>query len=162
MYMIYLIPFLLFSPLLILQLTVIPFFAIENVVPDLTIILLVIIAIRRGQIQGTIYGFLFGLLLDVFTGGLIGSAMFSKTLAGFIAGYFYSENPEDSTGLDLKFVGLIFMCASIDSFFYSLLGTAELSSGIQYFIFDYSLFPGLYTSVICLPLVGLKRLRIPI
>jgi len=162
MFMFYLIPFLIFLPLLILQLTVIPFFAIDNVVPDLTIILLVILAIRRGQIQGTIYGFLFGLLLDIFTGGLIGSAMFSKTLAGFIAGYFYSENPEESTVLDFKFISIVFLCASIDSFFYSILGTSELNSGIQYFIFDYSIFPGLYAFVICLPLVGLKRLRIPI
>lgn len=162
MYVFYLMPFILFVPLLILQLTLIPLFAIENVVPELTTILLVFLALRRGQIQGAIYGFLFGFLLDIFTGGIIGSAMFSKTLAGFTAGYFYSENPEESSSLDFKFVSIVFLCASIDSFFYSLLGTTELSSGIQYFIFDYSLFPGLYTSIICLPLVGLKRVRIPI
>ena len=162
MYLFYSIPFILFMPLLILQLTLVPLFAIEGVVPDLTIILLVFLALRRVQIQGTIYGFLFGFLLDIFTGGLIGSAMFSKTLAGFIAGYFYSENPEESSNLDFKFVSIIFLCASIDSFFYSLLGTTELSSGIQYFIFDYSLFPGLYTAVVSLPLVGLKRIGIPI
>lgn len=162
MYLFYLIPFMLFVPLLILQLTLIPLFAIESVVPDLTIILIVFLAIRRGQIQGTIYGFLFGLLFDIFTGGLIGSAMFSKTLAGFIAGYFYSESPKESSGLNFKFISIVFLCASIDSFFYSLLGTTELSSGIQYFIFDYSIFPGLYTAIISLPLAGLKQERIPI
>ena len=162
MYLFYLIPFLLFAPLLILQLTLVPLFAIKSVVPDLTIILLVFVTLKRGQLQGAIYGFLFGLLLDIFTGGLIGSAMFSKTLAGFIAGYFYAENPEEISGLDFKFVGIVFLCASIDSFFYSILGTTELSSGIQYYIFDYSLFPGLYTSIISLPLSGFKLARIPI
>ena len=162
MYLFYSIPFILFMPLLILQLTLVPLFAIEGVVPDLIIILLVFLALRRGQIQGTVYGFLFGFLLDIFTGGLIGSAMFSMTLAGFIAGYFFSENPEESLSLDFKFVSIVFLCASIDSFFYSLLGTTELSSGIQYFIFDYSLFPGLYTAIVSLPLVGLKRIGIPI
>jgi len=131
-------------------------------VPDLTIVLLVYVALRRGQLQGTIYGFLFGLLLDIFTGGLIGSAMFSKTLAGFIAGYFYSELTEESAGLDFKFVGIVFLCASIDSFFYSILGTTELSSGIQYYIFDFSLFPALYTAIVSMPLAGLNKIRMPI
>ena len=160
--MYYIKPVILFIPLLILQLTLIPLFSIENIVPDLTIILIVLIGMRRGQIQGAVYGFLFGLFLDIFTGGLIGSAMFSKTLAGFIAGYFYSENLEESSGLDFKFIGIVFLCASIDSFFYSLLGTTELSSGIQYFIFDYFIFPGLYTTIISLPLAGIKQNRIPI
>ena len=162
MFMIYIIPLLLFVPLLILQLTLVPLFAIESVVPDLTIILLVYLALRRGQLQATVYGFLFGLLLDIFTGGLIGSAMFSKTLAGFIAGYFYSELTEESSGLDFRFVSIVFLCASIDSFFYSILGTTELSSGFQYYIFDYSLFPGMYTAIISMSLAGLKKIRIPV
>ena len=160
--MFYSIPFLFFIPLLLLQLTLMPIFEIEGIVPDLIIILVVFVALRRGQVQGTIYGFLFGLLLDIFTGGLIGSAMFSKTLAGFTAGYFYSENPEKSADPNFKFVSIVFLCASIDSFFYSILGTTELSSGIQYYIFDYSLFPGLYTAIISLPSIGLKQVRIPI
>jgi rod shape-determining protein MreD len=123
---------------------------------------LILTAVRRGQIQGTVYGFIFGMFHDIFTGGLIGSAMFSKTLAGFIAGYFYSESVEESSGLDIKFVGIVFLCASIDSFFYSLLGTTELSAGIQYFIFDYSIFPGLYAAVVSLLLAGVKRSRIPV
>lgn len=162
MYFFYALPIIIFLPLLILQLTIVPLFSIESIVPDLTTILLILTAVRRGQVQGTIYGFVFGMFQDIFTGGLIGSAMFSKTLAGFIAGYFYSEGIDESTGLDFKFAGIVFLCAAIDSFFYSLLGTTELSSGIQYFIFDYSIFPGLYTAVVSLPLAGIKRSRIPV
>ena len=65
-------------------------------------------------------------------------------------------------GKKLVDAGIVFLCASIDSFFYSILGTTELSSGIQYYLFDYSLFPGLYTAIVSLPLIGLKRVRIPI
>ena len=162
MYKYYALPIIIFVPLLIIQLTLNPLFTIESIVPDLITILLVVLAVRRGQIQGTIYGFIFGLLHDIFTGGLIGSAMFSKTIAGFIAGYFYSEGTERSSRLDVKFIGIVFLCASIDSFFYSLLGTAELSSGIQYFLFDYSIFPGLYTALVSFPLAGVKHSRIPV
>jgi rod shape-determining protein MreD len=162
MYRYYAQPVIIFVPLLILQLTMIPLFSIEGVVPDLTTILLVLIAVRRGQIQGTIYGFIFGLFYDIFTGGLIGSAMFSKTLAGFTAGYFFSESVEDSSALGFKFISVLFLCASLDSYFYSLLGTTELSAGIQYFLFDYLIFPGLYTALVSLPLAGIKYSRIPV
>ncbi len=162
MYLYYAWPIIIFLPVLILQLTLIPLFSIENIVPDLTLIVLIFTSVRRGQLQGTVYGFIFGVFYDIFTGGLIGSAMFSKTLAGFIAGYFYSESAEESSGLDIKFTGIVFLCASIDSFFYSLLGTTELSSGIQYFIFDYSIFPGLYTAIVGLPLTFMKRSRNPV
>ncbi|HEX9739356.1 MAG TPA: rod shape-determining protein MreD, partial [Ignavibacteriaceae bacterium] len=64
-------PVFLFIPLLILQTTVIPLFAVYNAVPDLILILLVFYAISYGQIFGTVLGFGFGFLFDLITGSLL-------------------------------------------------------------------------------------------
>jgi rod shape-determining protein MreD len=79
---------------LVLQTTLVHFLAIQGIVPDLVLLWVITIAIRRGQIPATIAGFLLGLALDLISGpdGVLGLAALSKTVGGFLAGYFYSEN----------------------------------------------------------------------
>jgi rod shape-determining protein MreD len=60
-------------------------------------------AVKKGQKFGMLLGFIFGILFDVFSGGLIGPAMFSKTVAGLLQGYFYNENKIELT-LVLRFL----------------------------------------------------------
>ena len=84
----YIKPFLFFIPAVILQLVVVPLISIEGVVPDLVIIVLVYSVMNIGQFYGTALGFSFGLLFDLVSGGVLGSAMFSKTLTGFPCGIF--------------------------------------------------------------------------
>ena len=91
----YLVAILLFFPLLIIQTTIVPLIAINGVIPDLIIILLAFYALKMGQLHGTILGFIYGLLFDLITGGLLGSSMLSKTVTGFVIGYFYNENKKD-------------------------------------------------------------------
>ncbi len=97
----YIISLVLFFPLLVVQTTIIPLVEINGIVPDLIMILLVYYAIKYGQIYGTVLGFVYGFFFDLITGSLFGSVMFSKTLTGFIAGYFSNENKRDYY---LKFV----------------------------------------------------------
>src|SRR5512139_3302789 len=79
---------------LLLHTTIVPFIAIGDVVPDLPLLLVISIAIRRGQIPGTLAGFFIGLALDLLSGGdgVMGLSALTKTVAGFLAGYFYNEN----------------------------------------------------------------------
>ncbi len=78
----------------VLQTTVVRFLAIQGIVPDIVLLWVVAIAIRRGQIPATIAGFLLGLGLDLISGpdGVLGLTALTKTVGGFLAGYFYNEN----------------------------------------------------------------------
>jgi len=79
---------------LLLQTTLARFLVIQGIVPDLVLLWVITIAIRRGQIPATIAGFSLGLALDLISGpdGVLGLAALSKTVGGFLAGYFYNEN----------------------------------------------------------------------
>src|SRR3954462_3522952 len=76
--------------LLLVQLNL-GYIAVENVTPDLLVILTVFIAVREGQFTGEIAGFILGLLFDLISSDIIGTNALLKMLAGFIAGYFYNE-----------------------------------------------------------------------
>ena len=131
-----------------LQLALIPFISIEGIIPDLIVIYIVIFALRYGQLKGTLFSFIVGLFFDLISGGLIGSAMFAKTLAGFIAGYFHKDEYEEVFSNQLLFTSIIFISASIDSFFYAILGSAEVKLNILSLIFSNAIFPAAYTSLI--------------
>ncbi len=85
--------------LLLLQTTVVRFMAIDSIAPDLLLLWTVIAGIRYGQIAGTTTGFGTGVLLDLLSGadGMLGLGAFAKTVAGFLAGYFYNENKTEQT-----------------------------------------------------------------
>ena len=87
----YIIPLFIFIPVVLIQLTIIPFISIQEIIPDLLLIAVVYFSILYGQIFGTITGASYGLMYDLISGNLVGSNMLSKTVAGFIAGYFSGE-----------------------------------------------------------------------
>lgn len=149
----YIFPLLLFIPLLILQTTIIPLFALFNSIPDLILILLVFYAISYGQIYGTVLGFVFGFLFDLITGSLLGSAMLSKTLAGFIAGYFSNENKRDIYLSSFIFSFIVLLCSVVESIVYSFFSTAELQRNFLLLFFEQGFLPGLYTAVISMIVV---------
>jgi rod shape-determining protein MreD len=144
----YILPLLIFFPVIIIQTTIIPLISINGVVPDLILILLVFYAARKGQIYGTILGFIFGFLFDLITGSLLGSAMLSKTLTGFIAGYFYNENEQDIYFKSYAFALIVLLCGIIDSIVYSFFSTIEFSTNILLLFFEQGFMPGLYSSVV--------------
>jgi rod shape-determining protein MreD len=78
----------------LLQTTLARYLAIESIAPDLLLIWVVYLALREGQIAATTAGFFLGLVFDLVSGkdGMLGLAALSKTVAGFVAGYFYNEN----------------------------------------------------------------------
>ncbi len=78
----------------VLQTTVARFLAIRGIVPDLVLLWVITIALRRGQIPATVAGFAMGLGLDVMSGpdGVLGLSALAKTIGGVLAGYFHNEN----------------------------------------------------------------------
>lgn len=143
--------YLLFIPILLLQLTIIPYISFSDISPDFCLILLIYIALSKGQIKGTIVGFFLGLSIDLITGGMVGAAAFSKTTAGFIAGYFYNENKIDINTNTLLFGLIILISAFIDNTIFSFFHTAIETEIPIYTVLLYNGFlPALYTSVVSL------------
>ncbi|HLE31316.1 MAG TPA: rod shape-determining protein MreD [Bacteroidota bacterium] len=97
--------------LLLLQTAFVPLLSLGGMVPDLLLIWVVYAALRRGQIEATIAGFLVGLLQDLVSIQLFGLAALSKTIAGFLAGYFYNENKTDQTLGTYRFLLVVGLCS---------------------------------------------------
>ena len=149
----FLVSIVLFFPLLLIQTTIVPLIAINGVIPDLILILLVYYAMRNGQIYGTVLGFVYGFLFDIITGSLIGSTMLAKTLSGFVAGYFYNENKQEQYIKSLFFCLIVLLCGVIDSVVYSFFSTIDFNSNVLLLIFEQGMLPGFYTAVISLIVV---------
>ena len=149
-------PIIIFFPLAVLQLTVIPLISYQNISPDIIVVLLVFFTLRNGQIYGTVLGFIFGFLFDLMSGGLIGSAMFAKTLTGFTAGYFYKETKSENYFTSYIFVAIVFLCGTIDSLFYSMFSSAETKLTLTFLLFEVGLLPGVYTALLSLPIIIIK------
>jgi rod shape-determining protein MreD len=66
--------------------TVAPALRIGNVAPDIPLIVVALLALRRGPEFGTVAGFAAGLLQDAAGGGLLGVQAFTKALVGFAIG----------------------------------------------------------------------------
>jgi rod shape-determining protein MreD len=142
-----------FFPLAILQVTIIPFLSYRQIAPDLILILLVYFGLQMGQLHGTILGFILGFLFDIFSGGIIGSAMFSKTLSGFITGYFYNENKLDVNLKSYMLLGIIAVVGTIDTIVYSFFSTTEIQTNLLILFFEQGILPGLYSACIAIPLI---------
>lgn len=155
----YIFPFILFIPVLIIQITILPFFALEGAVPDLILILLVFYGIKYGHITGTVLGFFYGLFFDLITGGLLGSAMFTKTLSGFVAGYFSNENKLDFYLRSFGFSLGVLVCAIIDEITYDFLSGSEFSNNLLASFFQEGLLPGIYTAVLSLIVLAFQKRR---
>jgi len=70
----------------LVQSTVVPVIAVGGVVPDVLVILVVLLGLRRGPEAGCLIGFALGLAQDVVAGGPLGLHALSKAVIGFVAG----------------------------------------------------------------------------
>ena len=82
---------------LILQTTLIAQISIFGSKPDLTLVLVVSVALLKGPLYGELTGFAAGFLCDLLSGGpILGIQAFSKVIVGyftgFVSGRFYSDN----------------------------------------------------------------------
>jgi len=66
--------------------TLAPALRIADIAPDIPLIVVIFLALRRGPEVGCAAGFVAGLLQDVAAGGLIGVQALTKALAGFVLG----------------------------------------------------------------------------
>jgi rod shape-determining protein MreD len=149
----YFIPLFIFIPVVLIQLTVIPFVSIQDVVPDLLLITVVYFSILNGQIFGTITGASYGLIYDLISGNLIGGNMLSKTVAAFIAGYFSGETKRDKYLYTYSFTIVVFISALIDSVIFSFFSVIDFNTNFLLTLLNHALMPSIYTSLVSILIV---------
>jgi len=136
--------------LLVIQSSVIPFISLAGVTPDLLLIYVVIISLREGQIPGTVGGFLIGLASDLSTGDFIGLGALTKTIAGFVAGFFFNESSPAqslSTYTFLLAVGIAGIAHNMIHFGFLLQG---LPVSVSEIIFKFIIGTTIYTVIVSL------------
>ncbi|MDH7577195.1 MAG: rod shape-determining protein MreD [Bacillota bacterium] len=105
--------FLFFFVSLILQTTIIPFFQVGGVIPNLLLVLIIFTALYYGSGVGGAVGFTVGLIQDLLVGRYFGLLALSGLVTGYLTGYLegkvYKENP--LVPLLLVFSGSL--CASL-------------------------------------------------
>jgi rod shape-determining protein MreD len=72
----------------LVQNSVAPLAQIAGVSPDIPLILTVLLAIRQGAERGCLVGFGLGLIQDLMGSGLVGVQALTKSLVGFLTGFF--------------------------------------------------------------------------
>jgi rod shape-determining protein MreD len=105
---------------ILLQTTLARYLAVGGLTPDLALIWIIYLALRRGQIAGTVAGFSTGLVLDLLSGndGMLGLAALAKTAGGFTAGYFFNENKTLQTLGSYRFILIILSVSLVHNLIY--------------------------------------------
>jgi rod shape-determining protein MreD len=146
--------------LAVVQKTLIWLLAVTSyeITPDILLIGLVYVSIKKGKIAGSIGGFLFGLIFDFFSFSFLGLMALAKASAGFTAGFFNNENKIDRYTQSYVFIIIVFFCSLINNFLYFVLyfqGTILSFGGI---IMRYVIPTAVYTALVSIfPLIFIKR-----
>jgi rod shape-determining protein MreD len=146
--------------LVVLQSTFVQFIAIENITPDILVVWIVFLALRYGQIHATVAGFVLGLIMDMISGSFLGLASLSKTVCGFLAGYFYDETKTPQILATYRFALLVFFASLIHNLIYFtiFIQGSELPFWRTLAVFGFS--TSVYTSVLSfLPIFGHSRVK---
>ncbi len=108
---------------ILLQTTLAQYLAVAGLSPDIALIWIVYLSLRRGQIAGTVAGFFTGLILDLLSGsdGMLGLAALSKTAGGFMAGYFFNENKTVQTLGSYRFILIILSSSLVHNLIYFII-----------------------------------------
>lgn len=133
----------------LLQTGLFNFIAISEITPDLIIVLVVWVSINRGQFIGLFAGFVFGLIFDIVSMDVIGTNALSKTLAAYIAGFFFKEGKLMTA--DIRFIVAVAFSSLINNlvYYFFYLKVSEMS--YLTFFLQYGLGSAAYTTIISIP-----------
>ncbi|MCS7054427.1 MAG: rod shape-determining protein MreD [Ignavibacterium sp.] len=151
----YFIPFLILVPVIIFQSVFVPLISFDNIAPDLILLLLVYYTINNNQFFGMSAGFIFGGICDLIFGTILGSMMVTKTISGFIAGYFSSENKRDIYLSNLNFTLIILLVSFIDNTIFSFFSSFDLSSNFIVNMFVKNIANSIYTAFVGLLFISI-------
>ena len=134
----------------LLQTTLAQYLAVAGLSPDFTLIWIVYLSLRRGQITGTVAGFFTGLVLDLLSGndGMLGLAALAKTAGGFTAGYFFNENKTAQTLGSYRFILIILSVSLVHNLIYFIIFLQGSGAHWWQAILLYGIPAALYTAAV--------------
>jgi rod shape-determining protein MreD len=142
----------------IIQMTFVPLISVAGFTPDLLILWLVTMGIRRGRLEATIGGFLVGLLQDVTTTQFFGLAALSKSLAGYAAGAFFNENTAEQTLGSYRFAFSVLLISALHNVPYYTIFYQGVDRSLILAVAGSTVGTALYTAVVSvLPMFWFAR-----
>ena len=130
--------------ILIVEASIIPFFAIQGIAPDLKMIFLVFICLKESRSVSTIAGFFTGVFQDIFTISTLGISSLSKSIVCFLISFFRSISEDYST----LFVGaIVFIAVSSQELIYQLIHTVGAESSFMRMIILFIIPKSIYTAI---------------
>ncbi len=134
--------------LLLIQLNL-GYIAVENVTPDLLILLVIVIALLEGQFIGLLAGFVLGFLFDIISSDILGTNALAKMLAGFFAGYFYNEQLGIQQAIgSFRFLGIVALTTLLHNIIYYFFYVQPTHLSFAAFFLRSGVAATLYTTVI--------------
>jgi rod shape-determining protein MreD len=134
--------------LLLLQTTFVPFLSIGGFLPDPLLLWIVYVAIRRGQMEATITGFVVGLMQDAVSMQFFGLSALTKTIAGFVAGYFFNDNSTEQTLGSYRFLTILFLSSFVHNIVYYGIFLQGIQDSVFSTMIEFSIVTSLYTVVV--------------
>jgi rod shape-determining protein MreD len=134
--------------LLLLQTTFVPFLSIGGFLPDPLLLWVVYVAIRRGQMEATVTGFVVGLLQDAVSMQFFGLSALTKTIAGFVAGYFFNDNSTEQTLGSYRFLTILFLSSFVHNIVYYGIFLQGIQDSVFSTMIEFSIVTSLYTVVV--------------
>lgn len=146
--------------LILLQTTFIRFISIGGVTPDAMVVWLVYLALRYGQIHATVAGFILGFVMDIIGGDFLGLSALSKTVCGFIAGYFYDENKTTQTLASHRFALIVLFTSLAHNVIYFTIFVQGSELPFWKTLAFFGVTTSIYTSALSLlPIFGYSRVK---
>ena len=136
--------------IILFQLVLVPLISIRNIAPDIVLLFVTYISLREGQIAGTTAGFISGMIIDVFGDSIVGLSALSKTIAGFIAGYFFNPIKIDINIGSFRFPGIVMLSAVVNNLIFFFPEIVENHGGLNNLILKFIVASAIYTSLFSL------------
>jgi rod shape-determining protein MreD len=119
-----------------------------NIAPDIPIIILIFIGLKRGKLEATIFGFFSGLLVDILSGTFLGLSTIVYSIIGFISGYFKKD--EEKYLKKYYFAVIVFILALAGNIIYFFIYFQSYSLFFTEVLLKYVFPNSTYTAIISL------------
>lgn len=136
------------------------YLAVQSVTPDLLLLLVIWAALLEGQYVGMIIGFGAGLLFDMLTTDVLGSNALAKTVAGFLAGYFFRDGMGLATIGSYRLLLIVTFTGFIHNMLYFFFYVQPMQTSFWEFFLVNGVATTLYTTVVAVfPMLYVNRRR---
>jgi rod shape-determining protein MreD len=131
-----------------------------DITPDVVLIGLVYVGIRKGKIAGSVAGFLIGFIIDFFSFSFLGLMALSKASGGFLAGFFNNENKVERNTRSYVFIIIVFFCSLLNNILYFLFYFQGTLLSFGDVLLRYIIPTAVYTAVISIVPLFLIRKKV--